>query len=227
MHSSNHRRLYRSLDVFKCRIYFIPVIFFRSGIFRIEDSARVARLWGERKNRPAMNYDKLSRSIRQYYKKGIIRKTCHSKRLVYQFCPKYIWTRTALWDRSRFKMAAHKDTQCCIIFITRMLCNIESQTPSQSQWVLVGPSELHSGFQLNSGGRPNESILGPNAFIGSGWMESHSNCPHHLHSFTKPTIYMKHRGIWDICLTHELRFRVRHLQGWVGHRFGSNRNRRQ
>ncbi|KAK2113550.1 hypothetical protein P7K49_007816 [Saguinus oedipus] len=56
-----------------------------SGIFKIEDSAQVARLWGIRKNRPAMNYDKLSRSIRQYYKKGIIRKPDISQRLVYQF----------------------------------------------------------------------------------------------------------------------------------------------
>ncbi|CAL1606566.1 unnamed protein product [Knipowitschia caucasica] len=55
------------------------------GIFKIEDSAHVARLWGMRKNRPAMNYDKLSRSIRQYYKKGIIRKPEVSRRLVYQF----------------------------------------------------------------------------------------------------------------------------------------------
>ncbi|XP_062461605.1 SAM pointed domain-containing Ets transcription factor [Pezoporus occidentalis] len=55
------------------------------GIFKIEDSAQVARLWGIRKNRPAMNYDKLSRSIRQYYKKGIIRKPNISQRLVYQF----------------------------------------------------------------------------------------------------------------------------------------------
>uniref|UniRef100_A0A3F2YNL9 SAM pointed domain-containing Ets transcription factor n=1 Tax=Mus musculus TaxID=10090 RepID=A0A3F2YNL9_MOUSE len=55
------------------------------GIFKIEDSAQVARLWGVRKNRPAMNYDKLSRSIRQYYKKGIIRKPDISQRLVYQF----------------------------------------------------------------------------------------------------------------------------------------------
>uniref|UniRef100_A0A8C6UXJ6 SAM pointed domain containing ETS transcription factor n=1 Tax=Neogobius melanostomus TaxID=47308 RepID=A0A8C6UXJ6_9GOBI len=55
------------------------------GIFKIEDSAHVARLWGMRKNRPAMNYDKLSRSIRQYYKKGIIRKPEESRRLVYQF----------------------------------------------------------------------------------------------------------------------------------------------
>ena len=60
------------------------------GVFKIEDSGRVAKEWGRRKNRPAMNYDKLSRSIRQYYKKGIIRKTEHSKRLVYQFCQPYL-----------------------------------------------------------------------------------------------------------------------------------------
>ncbi|XP_054761670.2 SAM pointed domain-containing Ets transcription factor-like [Lytechinus pictus] len=55
------------------------------GIFKIEDSVEVARLWGLRKNRPAMNYDKLSRSIRQYYRKGIMKKTEVSQRLVYQF----------------------------------------------------------------------------------------------------------------------------------------------
>ncbi|XP_026326708.1 DNA-binding protein D-ETS-4-like isoform X4 [Hyposmocoma kahamanoa] len=60
-----------------------------TGIFKIEDSVRVARLWGKRKNRPAMNYDKLSRSIRQYYKKGIMKKTERSQRLVYQFCHPY------------------------------------------------------------------------------------------------------------------------------------------
>lgn len=62
----------------------LPALF-PPGIFKIEDSAQVARLWGVRKNRPAMNYDKLSRSIRQYYKKGIIRKPDISQRLVYQF----------------------------------------------------------------------------------------------------------------------------------------------
>ncbi|RUS77936.1 hypothetical protein EGW08_014310 [Elysia chlorotica] len=56
------------------------------GIFKIEDSKKVAFLWGKRKNRPMMNYDKLSRSVRQYYKKGIIKKTEQSRRLVYQFC---------------------------------------------------------------------------------------------------------------------------------------------
>ena len=62
------------------------------GIFKIEDSQEVAKLWGLRKNRPNMNYDKLSRSIRQYYKKGIIRKPTVSSRLVYQFCDKILTT---------------------------------------------------------------------------------------------------------------------------------------
>jgi hypothetical protein len=62
-----------------------------AGIFKIEDSVLVAKLWGERKNRPMMNYDKLSRSIRQYYKHGIIKKPSNkSRRLVFQFCPQYI-----------------------------------------------------------------------------------------------------------------------------------------
>ena len=35
---------------------------------------KVARRWGVQKNRPAMNYDKLSRSLRYYYEKGIMQK---------------------------------------------------------------------------------------------------------------------------------------------------------
>ncbi|OQV14594.1 putative DNA-binding protein D-ETS-4 [Hypsibius exemplaris] len=59
------------------------------GIFRIDDTALVARKWGEQKRRPDMNYDKMSRGIRQYYKKGIMKKTAKSQRLVYQFCREY------------------------------------------------------------------------------------------------------------------------------------------
>lgn len=40
----------------------------------LPSSPQVARLWGMQKNRPAMNYDKLSRSLRYYYEKGIMQK---------------------------------------------------------------------------------------------------------------------------------------------------------
>ena len=59
------------------------------GIFKIVDSVRLAELWGKTKNYPAMNFDKLSRSLRQYYKKGIMKKTSRPQRLVYQFCTPY------------------------------------------------------------------------------------------------------------------------------------------
>ncbi|KAJ8706907.1 hypothetical protein PYW07_012985 [Mythimna separata] len=44
----------------------------------------VARRWGAQKNRPAMNYDKLSRSLRYYYEKGIMQKVA-GERYVYKF----------------------------------------------------------------------------------------------------------------------------------------------
>jgi hypothetical protein len=59
------------------------------GTFKIESSHNLARLWGLRKNRAAMNYDKLSRSLRQYYKKKIIQKPEKKQRLVYKFLPPY------------------------------------------------------------------------------------------------------------------------------------------
>ncbi len=39
------------------------------------DPDEVARRWGVRKNKPKMNYEKLSRGLRYYYDKNIIEKT--------------------------------------------------------------------------------------------------------------------------------------------------------
>ena len=52
--------------------------------FKIVDPPEVARRWGERKNKPTMNYEKLSRGLRYYYDKNIIKKV-HNQRYVYQF----------------------------------------------------------------------------------------------------------------------------------------------
>lgn len=52
--------------------------------FKLNDPEEVARRWGQQKNRPAMNYDKLSRSLRYYYEKGIMQKVA-GERYVYKF----------------------------------------------------------------------------------------------------------------------------------------------
>ncbi|CAL8355351.1 unnamed protein product [Arctogadus glacialis] len=44
----------------------------------------VAKRWGQCKNKPKMNYEKLSRGLRYYYHKNIIHKTA-GKRYVYRF----------------------------------------------------------------------------------------------------------------------------------------------
>lgn len=44
------------------------------GEFKLRNQEEVAKRWGELKQRPGMNYDKLSRALRYYYQKNIIRK---------------------------------------------------------------------------------------------------------------------------------------------------------
>ncbi|XP_071993606.1 ETS domain-containing protein Elk-4 isoform X2 [Engystomops pustulosus] len=54
------------------------------GEFKLLKAEEVARLWGERKNKPSMNYDKLSRALRYYYVKNIIKKV-NGQKFVYKF----------------------------------------------------------------------------------------------------------------------------------------------
>ncbi|XP_062906436.1 protein C-ets-2 [Mobula hypostoma] len=59
--------------------------------FKLTDPDEVARRWGKRKNKPKMNYEKLSRGLRYYYDKNIIHKTS-GKRYVYRFvCDLHNW----------------------------------------------------------------------------------------------------------------------------------------
>eukprot|EP00731_Ephydatia_muelleri_P011980 Em0006g874a len=56
----------------------------REWEFKLIDPEEVARRWGTRKNKPKMNYEKLSRGLRYYYDKNIIHKV-PGKRYVYRF----------------------------------------------------------------------------------------------------------------------------------------------
>lgn len=54
------------------------------GEFKLLESERVAQLWGIRKNKPNMNYEKLSRALRYYYDGDMLAKMV-GKRFVYKF----------------------------------------------------------------------------------------------------------------------------------------------
>ncbi|XP_067908189.1 ETS domain-containing protein Elk-1-like isoform X2 [Heterodontus francisci] len=56
----------------------------RDGEFKLRNAEEVARLWGMRKNKTNMNYDKLSRALRYYYDKNIIKKV-NGQKFVYKF----------------------------------------------------------------------------------------------------------------------------------------------
>ena len=44
------------------------------GEFKLKDSEAVAKQWGQEKQKESMNYDKLSRALRYYYDRNIIKK---------------------------------------------------------------------------------------------------------------------------------------------------------
>lgn len=54
------------------------------GEFKLLNAEEVAKLWGLRKNKNNMNYDKLSRALRYYYDKNIIKKV-QGQKFVYKF----------------------------------------------------------------------------------------------------------------------------------------------
>lgn len=54
------------------------------GEFKFADPDMVAKLWGNRKNKPNMNYEKLTRALRYYYDSDMLQKVV-GKRFVYKF----------------------------------------------------------------------------------------------------------------------------------------------
>ncbi|XP_041724462.1 ETS translocation variant 5-like isoform X2 [Coregonus clupeaformis] len=82
--------------------------------FKLIEPEEVARRWGIQKNRPAMNYDKLSRSLRYYYEKGIMQKVA-GERYVYKFvCDPEALFSMAFPDNQRPSLKADPDSLPCV-----------------------------------------------------------------------------------------------------------------
>lgn len=56
------------------------------GEFKLNNPEMVAQMWGQRKNKPTMNYEKLSRALRYYYDGDMIAKV----NLSFMSCTLYV-----------------------------------------------------------------------------------------------------------------------------------------
>ncbi|BFZ08719.1 hypothetical protein BsWGS_11758 [Bradybaena similaris] len=81
----------------------------QEGEFKLVNAEEVARLWGLRKNKHNMNYDKLSRALRYYYDKNIIKKSLGQK-FVYKFVsfPEIVKTETKVPFKVKMESLAHE-----------------------------------------------------------------------------------------------------------------------
>lgn len=86
----------------------------QEGEFKLINAEEVAKLWGVRKNKPQMNYDKLSRALRYYYDKNIIKKVMGQK-FVYKFVtfPEHMKLEKSVPFRVKLeKMVQHGAVKC-------------------------------------------------------------------------------------------------------------------
>lgn len=79
------------------------------GEFKLINPEEVANLWGRRKNKLNMNYDKLSRALRYYYDKNIIKKVMGQK-FMYKFVsfPEIVKTETKVPFKQKMETLAQE-----------------------------------------------------------------------------------------------------------------------
>ncbi|XP_058478332.1 ETS translocation variant 5a isoform X2 [Solea solea] len=115
--------------------------------FKLIEPEEVARRWGIQKNRPAMNYDKLSRSLRYYYEKGIMQKVA-GERYVYKFvCDPEALFSMAFPDNQRPNLKADPDSLPGLEDDTVPLTHYEESAP----YLLDGGEQCAAGLSFPDG----------------------------------------------------------------------------
>ncbi|XP_065743249.1 ETS domain-containing protein Elk-3 isoform X2 [Phocoena phocoena] len=128
------------------------------GEFKLLKAEEVAKLWGLRKNKTNMNYDKLSRALRYYYDKNIIKKVIGQK-FVYKFVsfPEILKMDPHAVEISRESLLL-QDSECKVPPESREahrhgLSALKSA--SRNEYIHSG---LYSSFTINSLQNPPESL---------------------------------------------------------------------
>ncbi|XP_062928318.1 ETS domain-containing protein Elk-3 [Mobula hypostoma] len=120
------------------------------GEFKLLKAEEVAKLWGLRKNKTNMNYDKLSRALRYYYDKNIIKKVIGQK-FVYKFVsfPDILKMDSLAADSSREHILL-RDSEAPSIAEGgkhQQVTLSSSRSPSRNDYIHSG---LYTSFTINS-----------------------------------------------------------------------------
>ncbi|XP_059529762.1 ETS translocation variant 3-like protein isoform X2 [Myotis daubentonii] len=149
------------------------------GEFVIKDPDEVARLWGRRKCKPQMNYDKLSRALRYYYNKKILHKT-KGKRFTYKFnlsklivvnCPR--WEAWAMPAPNLFRPTLVPMGVQSKLLHSMLLTRWAMVEQLSGQWALRGPPEASEDKKGSSsriyrlGSASTHCLLSPCCHLGS------------------------------------------------------------
>ncbi|KAL8587093.1 hypothetical protein ACOMHN_026061 [Nucella lapillus] len=120
------------------------------GEFKLVNAEEVAKLWGLRKNKHNMNYDKLSRALRYYYDKNIIKKVMGQK-FVYKFVsfPEIVKTETKIPFKVKMESIAQEryGQQVMPHFASYNASDIKSSARQAAQW--------HSANAATASDRPS------------------------------------------------------------------------
>lgn len=118
----------------------------QDGEFKLHRSEEVARLWGLRKNKTNMNYDKLSRALRYYYDKNIIQKV-NGQKFVYRF----------VQFPDNFNMAEIQISDCPTPSEIDIPINGHVAKMAK-QFSTIQPTELKKPFKTNTMRRPRPNL---------------------------------------------------------------------
>eukprot|EP00118_Oscarella_pearsei_P026659 m.310252 g.310252 ORF g.310252 m.310252 type:complete len:170 (+) comp50410_c0_seq1:135-644(+) len=97
--------------------------------FKLKDPHGIAREWGKRRNRLNMTYEKMSRALRYYYKKNILKKVS-GKKFVYKFVVK-----PKEDDKAKPMVSSHRpDVSGVTLSLPTDLKVIGSRDQSMGEW---------------------------------------------------------------------------------------------
>lgn len=113
------------------------------GEFKLLDAEQVAKLWGLKKNKNNMNYDKLSRALRYYYDKNIIKKVMGQK-FVYKFVsfPEMVKTENRIPFKKKMESIVNDSAPATSTASSSALSGFQTLRPYDVKSGMIHPAQL-------------------------------------------------------------------------------------